>query len=101
MFEAKRIILQVEEDLSDHAHNLLFVVEVKDFRDVLNHVQLEVLELRQSKLVVAQDPEAAADVVGDLSISFAVVDQDVSQSVEASLLNELLCDLVDLEDVHK
>ena len=44
MFKANLVLFQVVEDEADHAHNLLFVGEVQNLGNVLNHVQLEVLE---------------------------------------------------------
>ena len=56
MLEAELVIFQVVEDEANHANNLLFVRKVKDLGDVLHYVQFKVLEERQGKLVVAQDP---------------------------------------------
>jgi len=57
MLEANIVVLQVAEDKADHANNLLFVGEVKNLGDVLNHVQLEILEQVHGELVVAENPE--------------------------------------------
>ena len=57
MLEANIVVLQVAEDKADHANNLLFVGEVKNLGDVLNHVQLEILEQVHGELVVAENPK--------------------------------------------
>lgn len=101
MLQANLVILQIVEDQTYHAHNLLFVREVKDLSDVLNDVEIEVLEELDGEFMVAKNPEAAADVVGDLGILLAFVEQKLLQSVEAALVNKVLSQLVDLEEVHK
>ena len=95
MLEAEFIIFQVVEDEADHAHDLLFVRKVKDLGDVLHYVQFEVLEERQSKLVIAQDPQATAHIVCDLGVLLAVLDQKLVKDVEAALIREFLCKLMD------
>ena len=40
---------------------------------MLNHIQFEVLEQGQREFVVAQDPEAACDVIGNLSVFLALL----------------------------
>ena len=91
MLEAELVIFQVVENEADHAHDLLFVRKVKDLGDVLHYVQFEVLEERQSKLVIAQDPQATAHIVCDLGVLLAVLDQEIVKDVEAALVGELLC----------
>lgn len=102
MLKADLIIFQVLENEADHTHNLLFVVEIEDLSNVLDHVQLEVLEVCQGKLVIRQDPEATAYVVGDLRFlldEFTV--EEFMQDVEASLADEVLGQFVDTEHVHE
>jgi len=101
VFEADCVVLQVEEDVADHAHDLFFVEKVQNLRDVLDHVQLEVLKQVQGKRVVAQDPEAAAHVVGDLSVGLALVEQQSLQALEAAVVDEVLGEFVELEQVHQ
>ena len=101
MLKANLIVLQIVKDEADHAHDLFLVREVKNLRDVLHDVQLEVLEQVHGKLVVAEDPEAAAHVVSDLSILLTFVDQQFVEDHEAALVDELLRQLVDSEQVHQ
>ncbi len=102
MLKADLVVLQVVENEANHADSLLFVAEVKDFSDVLNHIEGEVLEASQSEFVVTEDPEAAADVVGDLWVLVALWgDQHLLEVVEPAVLNESLGDLVDLQEVHE
>ena len=95
MLQAHIIVLEVVEDEADHPHDLLFVRKVKDLRNVLDHVSSEVLEQGQRKLVVAQDPERTADIVGDLAVSLALIDEHFDEDEEATLVDELLRQLVD------
>ena len=101
VLKADLIVLEVEEDVADHAHDLLLVREIQNLCDVLDHVQTEVLEQVQRESVVAQDPEACADVVGDLSVLLTVLLEYLHQDVEAAVLDELLGELVDFEHVHQ
>lgn len=72
MLHADFIIFEIFEDKAYDTHNFFACPEIQDFSYVFNHVQLEVLEMHQCILVVAEDPEAAADIVGDLSIRLTV-----------------------------
>ena len=102
MLEANIIILQVVEDEADHANNLLFVGEIEDLGDVLDHVKGEVLEVLHGEFVVTKDPEAAADVVGDLGILLAVsAGEELLEHGEATLLDESFSQFVDFEEVHQ
>lgn len=101
MFKANLIILQIVKDQADHAHDLLFVREVEDLGDVLDEVQLEVLEQMDGELVMAKDPERAADVVSDLTVLLALVDEQRAQCHEATLLDELFGNLIDAQQVHQ
>jgi hypothetical protein len=100
VLQAERIILQVEENHANHAHDLLFVGEVEDFGDMLDHVHWEILEHRQRKLVRAQDPEAAAHIVCNLGLLLALFEQELSEHLKSALVDKLLSDLIDLQDVH-
>lgn len=102
VLEANLVILQVVEDQADHTDNLLFVGEIEDLGNVLDDVQLEVLEVLQGELFETKNPEAAADVVGDLGVLLAVSTcEKLLEHVEASLLHERFGELVDLEEVHE
>ncbi len=68
---------------------------------MLDHVHGEVLELGQGKLVIAQNPEAAAYIVCDLSISLAFFLEKADKSLETTLLDELLSDGIDLQNIHQ
>ena len=89
------------EDAANHTHDLLFVREVEDLGDVLDHVEFEVLEQRQGEAVVAEDPEAACDVVGDLGVFLALVQEELLQNVESTLLHEFFSERVDFKQVHQ
>ena len=101
MLQANVVVLQVVEDEADHPHDLLFVREVKDLRNVFDHIRSEVLEQGKSKLVVAQDPERTGDIVSDLPVSLTLVFKNFYENQETSLLDELLRQIVDAEHVHE
>jgi len=101
MLEADLILFQVLEDEADNADNLLTSPEIEDLGNVLNHVELEVLEHRHSILVVGENPEAAANIVGNLGVSLARLSQEFLEDVEATVFNEDSSKLVNLEKVHQ
>lgn len=88
------------EDATNHPDNFLFVGEVEDFRDVLEHVELEILEVVQREVVVRQHPKARADVVDNLSV-LLVLFRQAEQDLEAAFLHELFSENVDFEQVHQ
>ena len=51
--------------------------------------------------MIAENPEWAAYVVRDLTILLALIDKKLAQSDEATLLDELLGQLVDAQQVHQ
>ena len=71
VLHADLVILQVLEDEADDADNFFARPEIENLGNVLDHVELEVLEDAEGLRVVAEDPEAAADIVGDLSVALA------------------------------
>ena len=101
MLQANLIVLQIVENKADHAHDLLLVREVENLCNVLDNVQLEVLEQVHRKLVIAENPETAANVVCDLSILLTLVDEQLVEDHEASLVDEFLRKLVDSQKVHQ
>ena len=68
---------------------------------MLNHIQIEVLEQLDSELMIAEYPEAAADVVSDLGVFLTLSDEHLLQDVETALIDKVLRQIVDLEQVHK
>lgn len=64
---------------------------------MLNNIKFKVLEKRQGKLVITENPERAAYVVRDLTILLALIDKKLAQSDEATLLDKLLGQLVDAQ----
>jgi len=89
MLEASIVFLQVAEDEADHTNNLLFVREIKNLRDVLNNVESEITEEVHGELVVAKNPEGTDDVVCNLGVLLALVNEKFLEDHEAALMNEL------------
>lgn len=83
MLHADLVILQVLEDEADDAYNLLLSPEIEYLCNILDHVQLKVLEVRHSIFVIAENPEAAANVVSDLGIVLAVGSQEFLECIKA------------------
>ena len=101
MLKTNLIVLQVVKNEADHSHDLLLVREVKNFGNMLDDIQFKVLEQVHRELVIAENPEAAADIVCDLSILLALVDEQFVKDHEAAFVDELLSELVDPEQVHQ
>ena len=78
------------KDAANHPDNLLFVGEVENLGDVFEYVELEVLEDGQGEVVIGENPEARADVVGELGLRLTLFLQHAEEDVMATLLHELL-----------
>ena len=101
MLKAEFIVFQVEEEHANDSHDLLFVEEVKDLGDILDDVETEVSESIHGELVVRQDPQSAANIVGDLSILEALSLQDFFEDLEAHSVDEDFGELIGLQQVHQ
>ena len=51
--------------------------------------------------MVAEDPEATSDVVGNLGVVLALLQEKLLQDLESTLLHEFFCKLVDFKQVHQ
>ena len=101
MLHADFVFLEVFEDKANDANNFFARPEIENLSDILNDVQLKVLEHGHSILVIAKNPEAAADIVGNLSIALASRSKQLLQDFEAAVSNEDGGQLIDLEEIHK
>jgi len=101
VLEGERVVFQVIEHHADDAHNLLFVEVIEDFGDVLDDAELEVSEVLHGGIEGSQDPEAAAHVVGDLTVLNALVHEHSLVDHHALASNELFGELVGLEKEHE
>ena len=101
MFHADLVILQVLEDEADDADNLLLGPEIEYLCDILDHIELKVLEVRHSILVIAENPEAAANVVSDLGIVLAVVSQESLKCIKAIVPDKDSSEFVEFEEVQE
>lgn len=90
VLEADIVVFQVVKDAANHPDNLLFVGEVENLGDVFEYVELEVLEDGQGEVVIGENPEARADVVGELGLRLTLLLQHAEEDVMATLLHELL-----------
>lgn len=97
MLQADFVVLKVLKDEADDAHDFFARPEIEDLGDVLDHVQLEVLEHGHGILVVTEDPEAAADIVSDLSVTLAGLSQKLLKDVKATVSDEDRGQLIQLE----
>lgn len=89
------------KDHQDDAHNFLLVEVVKNLADGLDDGNLVVTELLQSERVERQDPQRAADIVGNLSVLEAVVLEEALHEVEALAVNKVAGQLISLAHVHQ
>ena len=101
MLHADLVILQVLEDEADDANNLLLGPEIEHLCDILDHVELKVLEVRHSILVIAENPEAAANVVSDLGIVLAITSQEALECTKAIVSDKDSSEFVEFEEVQE
>ena len=90
MLKAKFIVFQIMEEHADDTHNFLLVEKVKNFRNMLDDVQLEICEAFHRKLIVRENPKSTAHVVGDCTVIQAVSCEDSLEDCESILWNKYL-----------
>ena len=94
-------MLTYVEEKADDSHDVLLVEVVEDLGGVLDDVEGEVAEGGHRELVRRENPEDGASVVGNSVVYAALVDEKITEDVEATLVGELLGQLVGLEQVHE
>jgi len=97
------IVHQALEEHEGDADDLLFVVVIEDFADILEDHQLEVPEVLQREVVEGNNPEDGERVVRKLVLLVLdAVDEPALQFVEAiSLLHKDIRQFVVLHELHQ
>ena len=98
LLQAIIIELQIVEKHEHDANNLFRVKVVKDFGDILKHVKVVITELGLRVIVVAENPESADHMVGNLRFLDALGLQEGGQGLEAMVFTEFLSELVRLHE---
>ena len=89
------------EEHANNAHNFLFVEEVKNFGHMLNNVKLEICEAIHCKIIVRKNPKSAAHVVCHCTVTQTVSCEEFLKNLESLLINEVPCQVINLEQVHQ
>jgi len=101
MLETEFIVFKIVEKHADDSYNLLFIEEVQNLGNMFDYVKFEVSEAIHCKVIIRQDPQCAANIICNLSIVKTVFFKNLFEDVESHLVDEDLCEFIDLKKIHK